>query len=153
LNIIGTSIVYFLKALLFGLAAVIFIPKEKYKKYFIYGFILGGVIDVILIVTLSYLDVIKYYNMGPFSVFNIFPFFTPIAWTFAMMLFLHFLPIRKVFLYPYVISFALYGVALGQVLKGFGLFRYNIFIMPFVYIFWFSLAAIVYIHNERLTIL
>ena len=148
----GVSIIFFMKAVLFGLAAIILIPKEKYKKYFIYGFLLGGVIDIFLVFTLTYLNIIKYYNLGPFSVFDTFSFFTPIAWTFTMMLFLYFLPVKKVFLFPYVLSFAFYGIAVGYVLKGFGLYKFNIYYLMPVFIAWFSLAAYLYINNERITI-
>jgi len=150
---IGISIIFFIKALLFGLATVILIPKEKYKKFFIYGFLFGGVLDIIIIFSFTYLNIIKYYKMGPLSILNTFPFFTPIAWTFAMMLFLYFLPIKRFFLIPYVISFALYGIAVSEVLKGFGVYAYNIYIMPFVFIVWFSFTAFLYVYNERITIL
>ncbi len=150
---IGISIVYLIKAVIFGIATVILIPKEQYKKYFIYGFFTGGVANVLVVSIFSYLNFIKYYNMGPFAVFDTFAFFTPIAWTFTMMLFLYFLPVRKVFFFPYVISFALFAVAVGEVLKGFGLYEYSIYLMPFVFIAWFSLTAFVYMRNEKIKLI
>ena len=50
-DMIGKEIFFFYKALFFGLVAVIFIPKELYKKYFIYGLLFGGLGDYIMTIT------------------------------------------------------------------------------------------------------
>ena len=39
----GKEIVFFYKALIFGIAALVLIPKQLYKKFFIYGLIYGGI--------------------------------------------------------------------------------------------------------------
>lgn len=49
---IGISILFFIKALLFGIASIIAIPRQVFKKFLLYGFIFGGLGDVIVILIL-----------------------------------------------------------------------------------------------------
>ncbi|MTI84471.1 MAG: hypothetical protein FH756_11325 [Firmicutes bacterium] len=145
----GKSIYFFYKALLFGIAAYAVIPKPEFKRYLLYGFIFGAIGDVIMVtLTGPILNLIKYHNMGPFSVFGLFSFWTPIAWMFAFMLFFYFLPARRAFLYPYIVGFSIFGYMVGLVLSGLGLFDYIGFYKYsalIVFIVWFSIAAYAYL--------
>lgn len=151
----GKSIFFLFKALFFGLATVIVIPRNVYKRIFIYGFIFGAIGDTIVAtITGPVLHLIKYKNMGPFNIFGIFSFWTPIAWMFALMLFFYFLPVRRAFLIPYIVGFALFGYFLGIVLQQLGLYEYigiYIYFAPVTFIIWFSIAAWVYLKNGNLT--
>lgn len=152
----GKSIFFFYKAVLFGIATVVAIPRPVYKKFLLYGFMFGALGDIILIIILDPgLKLIRYLNIGVFGVFGLFPFWTPIAWMFAFMLFFYFLPVRRVFLYPYVAGFAIFGYMVGMILEQMGLYQYigyYKFISPLVLITWFALAAWVYIKSENVTL-
>lgn len=148
------SFIFFFKALLFGVSAMIAIPKEHYKKFFIYGFIFGGIGDIITVLILGpALHLIKYSNLGVFGILGLFSFWTPIAWTFTFMLFFYFLPVRKAFLYPYLIGFAMFALMVGWVLQNLGTFGYignYIYFAPLVFLAWFSLSAWGYFKSERI---
>lgn len=151
----GKSIIFFYKALLFGLSAYLVIPKNEFKRYLIFGFFFGAIGDVIVIIILAALNLIEYKNMGPFSVFGLFSFWTPIAWMFAFMLFFYFLPVRKVFFYPYIIGFALFGQMVGSVLQKLGLYQQignYIYYGPILFIFWFYISAYLYLKIGGITL-
>lgn len=98
------SLIPFIKALLFGIATVVVIPRQFYKKLFIYGFIFGAIVDAVVILVLGRgFHLFKYYGMGPFSVYGWFSFWTPIAWMFAFMLFsIFYLSEKSFYLYTYL---------------------------------------------------
>lgn len=150
----GKSIIFLLKAFFFALATVVVIPKNVYKRYFIYGFIFGAIGDLIMAtITGPVLHLIEYKNMGPFNLFGVVSFWTPIAWMFAFMLFFYFLPVRRIFLYPYIIGFAIYGYLVGILLQQLDLFEYNgnyIYFAPLTFIVWFSISAWVYFRNGEI---
>ena len=150
------SIFFFVKALLFGIATVVVIPKHVYKRFLLYGFIFGAIGDVIVVILLGpILHLIEYRNMGVFDIFGIISFWTPIAWMFAFMLFFYFLPVRKQFLYPYIVGFAAFGYMVGLVLQHLDMFRYlgnQIYFAPIVFILWFSIAAWVYMKNGNIVL-
>ncbi|WP_066638364.1 hypothetical protein [Desulfolucanica intricata] len=150
----GKSIFFFYKALLFGIATITVIPRQVYKRFLIYGFIFGAIGDVIMATILGpILQLIKYLNMGPFNIFGIVSFWTPIAWMFAFMLFFYFLPVRRVFLYPYIIGFSIFGYMVGLVLQQLDLYQYignYIYFAPIVNVIWFSISAYVYIKNGNI---
>lgn len=116
---LGKSIYFFFKAMFFGIATLVTIPKEVYKKYFIWGFVFGGIGQLIM-ATISnpILGLIQYKNMGVFNIFGITSFWTPIAWMFTFMLFFYFLPVHKVFLAIYILGFAIFGHIVFANLKG-----------------------------------
>ncbi|MDX9872813.1 MAG: hypothetical protein RBT41_10390, partial [Clostridia bacterium] len=119
------SIIFLLKAILFGIATAIAIPKKEYKKFFLWGLLFGGILDVIIIIMLGpILNLTKYQNMGIHGIFGILPFWTPIAWIFVLMLFFYFLPIHRYFLYLYVLGFAIFGYMVGIVLQNMDLYEY-----------------------------
>ncbi|AGL03416.1 hypothetical protein [Desulfoscipio gibsoniae] len=152
----GKSIFFFYKALLFGIAAYAIIPRPEFKKYLIYGFIFGAIGDIIvLLITGPVLNLYKYFHLGPFGIWGIFTFWTPISWMFAFMLFFYFLPVRIPFLLPYVAGFSMFGYMVGLVLQGLGMYEYignYIYFAPVTFLIWFSIAAFSYIRigNIRL---
>jgi hypothetical protein len=148
------EMIFLYNALFFGLAAIILIPKEYYQKYLVYGLLFGAVPDVLLIWIIGGIfHGLEYRHMGAFNIFNLFSFWTPLAWMFTFMFFLYCLPIRKLFFYLYVFTFGLFGSMVGIVLKNFGLFEnigiYNYF-SPLVIIGWFLAAALTYMKMERI---
>lgn len=84
-----------------GVASIILIPKEKYKKYLLYGLLLGGLADTIIVLVLSrWLGVFKYQNLGVFAISDLFSIWTPIAWTFTVAIYFYLMPVKKVFVVP-----------------------------------------------------
>ncbi|KUO53558.1 MAG: hypothetical protein APF76_12175 [Desulfitibacter sp. BRH_c19] len=75
----------------------------------------GGIGDVITVVLLTNLNLVKFKNMGVFSAFDYFSICTPLTWMLAFMIFFYFLPVRKVFLLPYIIGFSLLSFTIGHV--------------------------------------
>lgn len=149
---IDSWIYYPIFAIIVILGALLLIPKNSYKKYFIYGLMFGGIGDSVIAVLYNYFGLIKYKEMGPFNIMNIFSFWTPITWAFIFMLFFYFLPVRKVFLIPYILIFSLLNYSVGLVMQNIGLFEYigiQKYLAPFTFVIWYSVSAWVFLKNEH----
>lgn len=144
---------YLLFAVTIGLATIILIPRNLYKKYLLYGLLFGGIGDSILVTIIHFLGYLNYKNLGVTSLFGIFSFWTPIAWTFYFMLFFYFLPRRKVFLAPYVLVFVALNYSVGTVMIQSGLYEvigiYK-YIQPFIYLAWCSISVWSFFKGERI---
>ena len=91
--------------------------------------------------------------MGAFNILNLFSFWTPLAWMFVVMYFLYGLPHKRLFLYPYIAGYGIFGYFVGLVLQNFGLFEYigiYIYFAPFLLTAWFALIAWLYIKAEQI---
>jgi hypothetical protein len=134
--------------------ALIIIPKQLYKRFFLYGAIFGGMGDAVVVTILSkFFHLIQYKGMGYFNVFGLFSIWTPITWTFAFMVFFYLLPIRKLFLIPYLLILTFFNYSVGLVLQSMGLFEYigiEKYLSPFIFLAWYSIAAWVYFKNEKI---
>ena len=136
-------------AVAFGIPTLIFIPREEYKKFLIFGFVLGGFIDIITIIFIGNFLGEFAYIAGPLQAFGI-PVFVPIAFTFVWMLFLFFLPFRVEFLIPYIIGFSGFAVMLGFVEQNLGFFKYNYgdtrgaIVTIITFILWFVGSELIY---------
>lgn len=145
------AILYPIFAIGMAIAVLLIIPKHLYKKYLLYGLILGGVGEIISGTTATFLGLIRFKSLFPFSIFNIFTIWTPITWMFAFTIFLYLLPVRKAYLIPYIIGWASLNYAVGLVLSQFGLFEYRAigkFIAPLWFAAWYILAAWIYRRTE-----
>lgn len=143
-------------AIVFGIPTLIFIPKEQYKKFLIFGFVLGGIVDVLTIIFIGNMMGEFFYIAGPLAAFGI-PVFIPIAFTFVWMLFLYFLPVRLEFLIPYIAGFVGFAVMLGFVQQNLGYFKFghgtthSVISQIISFSIWFSVSALIYrIYNEKL---
>jgi len=68
-------LIYFIFAVITGIAALAVIPKECYKKYLLYAIFLGGVGNAVLAPTFSKIfHLIKYKSMGYFNILMYFRF-------------------------------------------------------------------------------
>lgn len=150
----GIEIVFLIKAIFFGFAAIILIPKEKYRKFLVYGLIFGGIGDILLILIVGrLLGGFQYRNLGVFNILNVTSFWSPLAWMFVKMFFFYGLPLRKHFFYLYILAFGFFGYCVGLVLENFGLFHYSgiyRYLAPFVLTGWFYLAAWLYMKLEKI---
>ena len=92
--------------------------------------------------------------MGVFNILGLYSIWTPITWTFVFAIFLYLLPIRKVFLVPYIITFVGFNVAMGMVMHSLGLFEYKKPLYQYLdlisFSLWFIIAAWIYIKAERI---
>lgn len=135
--------------IVFAVPTLIFIPRPEYKKFFIFGFILGGLVDVLSIVIIGELLGEFSYLAGPLMVWGI-PILVPVTFTFVWMLFFYFLPLRLEFLIPYIIGFAGFAVLIGFVEQNLGYFQYHhgetrgALITLIVFLLWFSASAGIY---------
>jgi hypothetical protein len=86
----------------------------------------------------------RYTEIGIFNVFG-FNYLEPFAWTFVQMLFLYFLPVRKWFLYTYVLGFIGISIGFGYVIKNLGIIEsdptFTRFVGPFIFLAWWSVSA------------
>lgn len=130
-----------------AIVSFILIPRHLYKKYFIYSFFTGAITNTIIILVLSkLLHLFEYKNLG-FFIIKGFPFYVPIAFLLVHMLYLYFLPIQQVFLYPYIVVWAIFGLMFGMLAQNIGVFDFlgnYIYAAPFVYLAWFGMAAWVF---------
>ncbi len=150
------SYIYLIFALSVGLASYMVIPKEHLKKYFIYGLFFGGMLDTAVVILFGKVfSFFQYKNMGVFNVLNIYSFWTPITWTFVLMIFLFFLPYKRIFLYLYILSFGVFGYFVGLVMQNFDVFEYiglYKYFAPLTFISWYSFSAWAFIKSEKIKI-
>lgn len=133
--------------------ALILIPKNQYKKFFVYGLIFGGIGDGVIGTLHSLLGLIDYKNMGMWDLFGITSIWTLITWAFNFMIFFYFLPREKTFLYLYILAFVGLSYGVGLVMQNMGLFEYIgllKFLAPVVFLAWYSFAAYVFLKREAI---
>lgn len=143
---------YSIFAAITGLATFILIPRNLYKKFFLYGLMFGGIGDSVLASLVHFIGFLNYKNMGVTSIFGIFSFWTPITWTFYFMIFFYFLPVRKYYLVPYVLIFVAMNYSVGMVMSQSGLYEiigvYK-YIQPFVFLAWCTISAWTFHKSEH----
>ncbi|WP_088227554.1 hypothetical protein [Desulfosporosinus sp. FKB] len=130
------------------------IPQRDLKNYFIYGFLFGGFGDVVVVgLFQNILHIIWFKNAGIFNVLgeNL---LSPLSWILTVMIFLRFLPLRKVFQYTYIIGFAAFSVGYGYLVHNAGLFDFQSWYYPFfsymTFLFWWSTITWVFIKTSSL---
>lgn len=130
-----------------AIVSFVLIPRRLYKKYFLYALFLGAGGNVLIIlIAQNLLHLFSYKNLELFSVFGV-PFLAPIAFLLVHMMFLHFLPVRRLFLYPYLGAFIAITLAFGIVLQNIGVFIFTktwLFLAPIVYLVWYGTEAWVF---------
>lgn len=134
--------------------SLIYIPKKDYKEYLTYGILLGGLGDIIVVaVYQNLLHVMWFKNAGIFNVLGQ-NFLSPPSWTFTVMLFLHFLPFRRPFIYLYVLTFACFSVGYGLMVRNAGLFDFRPWFYPivsyFIFLGWWTFITWVFLKTSPL---
>jgi hypothetical protein len=134
------------------LATVLLIPRAVYRKFLIYGLMFGAASDIVLTTIFNkILNMFKWLNAGPMNVWG-FNALVPVTFTFWMMLYLYFLPLRTIYLVPYVLIFTGISVAMGQVTRNLGLFTYRPGIEAIMisdFLSWYAVVAWLYRLQER----
>lgn len=147
-------LIYFIFAVITGTAALVVIPKALYKKYLLYAIFLGGLGDALMAPIFSKVfHLIKYKNMGYFNIFDVFSFWTPVTWMFAFAIFFYLLPVKKPLVAVYLLTWTGLSYSVGIVLNALGLFDYlgiGKYIMPVVFLIWFSAAALIFLKTEKI---
>lgn len=116
----GNYLLYPLFAGIVGISFLLIVPKEHYKRYLLWGLVFGGIGDALTVSLLTQLNLIQYKNMGPFNIFNLFSIWTPITWALTFSIFFYLMPVRKVFLVPYIITFTALNYSVGLVMQSMG---------------------------------
>lgn len=127
---VATSLVYpvFLFATL--IFSLLLIPQKKYREYLMYGFLVGGFIDVVAVMLLqNLLGIIWFKNQGVFYVLGHHA-LSPLGWTLAVMLFLYFIPRRRSFLYFYIVSWSFLSIGFGYIAQNADLFDFQDWYYP-----------------------
>lgn len=124
---------------------LIFIPKEKYKEYFIYGFLIGGLGDIIVVGLMqNILGIMWFKNQGVFYVLKMMA-LSPPSWTVVVMIFLYFLPTKKYFRYAYILTWGGYSLGFGYLVHNAELFDFVSWLYPipvyFIFLCWWSFAS------------
>lgn len=141
-----TTLLFYPVYLLTGFAlTLIFIPQKEYKEYLLYGIIVGALGDVIMVGLFQNLFHIMWFkNMGIFNVLGQNA-LSPLSWIVTVMLFLRFLPGRKIFFYIYILTFGCASVAYGIVVRNANLYDFQAWFYPIpsylIFVMWWSFAA------------
>lgn len=152
LNLTATELLYPVFITLTFLMTIIFIPKERYKNYLIYGIMIGLLGDVFLIALFqNVLKIIRFKNQGFVWVLGQNA-FSPLGWTLAVMLFLYFLPGRKWFRYFYILAWGLLSLGFAYVARNADLFDFQPWFYPLpaylLFLCWHSFAAWLYLSTN-----
>ncbi|NLY10094.1 MAG: hypothetical protein GX020_00145 [Firmicutes bacterium] len=144
-NLSATELLYPIYVLFTLTLTLIFIPRDHYKEYLIYGLLVGGLGDIVVVMLMQNLfGVMQFKNQGIFYVLGHHA-LSPLAWTLTVMLFLFFLPNRKWFRYLYVIYWAMMSVGYGYLVHNAELFEFKSWLYPipafFIFIAWWSVAT------------
>lgn len=104
------------------LLVVIFVPRREIKKLFWFSLLWGSAVDFLLVQFFRLMNFYRYENSFPLDFYGS-PILLNLAWSQAIILFIHFLPQRKEwYVFPfYIAAFSIVGVAIGVFFKNVGL--------------------------------
>ncbi|SEO76826.1 hypothetical protein [Propionispora vibrioides] len=148
------SYLYIILTAITGFGFLLLIPKHQYKRYFLYGVVLGGLVDIAIVLTLTLLGQVRYANMGHFSAFGLIHAFAPVSWSFTFAMFLYFLPKRTTFFWLYIFAFAVLNLKVATIMQSFDTYGYsNAFVLTIVFLLWGYGAAYVYRRDPQIKLL
>ena len=134
--------------------SLIYIPQRVYKEYLIYGMLVGGLGDIVVVGLYdNLLHWMWFQNAGIFDVLGQ-NFLSPPSWTFTVMLFLYFLPRRRPFLYLYILTFTMYSFGYGILVHNANLFDFRPWfyyrMAPLNFGAWWSFTAWIFLRTSPL---
>lgn len=152
-NLTVKDLFYPVFVLLMLVFALIFIPRNQFKRYVIYGLLVGALGDIFAVTLYqNVLGVMWFQNQGLFFVLGHHA-LSPLGWTLTVMLFLYFLPERKAFLYPYIFLWGAFSLGYGYVVRNAGLFDFKEWFYPIpgylTFVIWWAFAAWFFLKAER----
>lgn len=150
----ATTLLYPVLLVLLFTLTLIFIPRRDYNKYLFYGFLVGGLGDIISVALFqNILHVMWFKNQGIFYVLGQNA-LSPPAWTLTVMLFLFFLPRWPSFLYLYIATWAFASLGFGYIVRNAKLFDFLSWFYPipayFIFLTWWSFAALLFLKTSPL---
>lgn len=143
---------YVIFAIVMAIGAYAIIPRDQFKKYFLYALVFGAIGDMIIYYLMNALGMIGYKGFDGLKIIGDYSLFTPITWLFAFMLFFYLLPVRRWFLVPYIVAWSALNYFVGMVMANLDLFWINDiyrYIQPFVFAAWYSFAAYAFRKLEK----
>jgi sensor histidine kinase YesM len=148
------SWIYPVFAVFLAAVALLLIPKAQYKKFFLYGLLLGGAGDVVIMALFSKLiPIFQYKHTGAFGV-NGFSIWTPVGWALAFAIFFYLLPRRWAFLVPYLMTFVGLSFLIATILEKYGSLTYlnpgYRLVGIIIFALWYTAAAYLYLRTERI---
>lgn len=141
---------YFAFPLFLLVLMVAFLDRKEIKSLFWFGLIWGSVLTTIIIFIIADIfNLVKYQHVKPFTILGL-PLLFDLAWTPAVLLFLHFLPKKKprYAYYSYIIVFCLINAANDEVFHQIGLLEYihwsplYRFLISLPYFYWLAIHYI-----------
>ncbi|HEX7714526.1 MAG TPA: hypothetical protein VF531_10955 [Bacillota bacterium] len=120
---------------------IVFVPRREIKKLFWFSLLWGSMVDFLLVELFRLLNFYRYENSFPLEFYGS-PIMLNLAWSQAIILFIHFLPRRKEwYVLPfYIAMFSMIGTAIGVFFKNAGLIReihWNELLRFPVWVVWF----------------
>jgi len=105
---------------------VVFLNRKQIRSLFWFGMIWGSLLTTLLIFIFDdVLNLVKYQHAGPFTIFGL-PLLFDLAWTPAIIMFVHFLPDKemKYAFYTYIVLFCLLNASNDEIFHQVGLLKY-----------------------------
>lgn len=146
------SYIYLLLATVSAAAFVVIVPKGLFKRNLLYGLVFGGLGDAALATVLTLVGLIKYRALGPFDILGIFSLWTPITWSYAFGVFFYLMPVRRLFVLPYLAGFAGLSYGVGLMLQSYGLLEsigVHRYLAPVIFFAWYAVSAWAYYRLEK----
>lgn len=146
------SYIYLIFTAVAGIAFLLLVPKNQYKRYLLYGLVFGGILDLFTIATLVPMNQIRFMNMGNFSVLGFIPIFVPVTWMFDFAIFFYLMPRRKTFLTLYILTFTALSYIIGELMNAYGLFEYTgmpVYVAVLIFFAWYAFSAWFYLADAR----
>lgn len=133
---------YIIFAGLMFLLLITFVPRRRIQKLFWFSLLWGPMVNILMVWTFQALNLYHYEYLKPFEFLGT-PIFNSLAWSPAIILFIHFLPERtERYVVPlYIALYSMLGTLIGAYFTEFGLveevhFHY-VLRLPIWYL-WFS---------------
>lgn len=142
---------YIIFAVLMFLMMVVLVPRKRIKQLFWFSLLWGPTVDVVLVLIFSAVQLYQYQYLKPFEFLGA-PIWNALAWTPAIILFIHFLPERKErYVIPvYIGTFSMIGVFVGAYYSEFGLVRDIHFHYLLRFPIWYLWLSAAYWHYRKL---
>lgn len=105
---------------------VVFLDRRQIRSLFWFGLIWGSLLTTLLLFIFDdVFNLVKYQHARPFTIFGL-PLLFDLAWTPAIIMFVHFLPDRKIryAFYTYILLFCILNASNDEVFHQIGLLKY-----------------------------
>jgi len=110
---------------------LIFIPKKDYKEYFIQGIMTGAALDILIVAIFQDLfHIIQFKNQWVFEALGQNA-LSPFCWLFVTMLYLYFLPEKRLLRFIYYAASGASSVIFGYFVHNANLFDFQPWFYPF----------------------